>query len=114
MPVDFDAVNAAVVGAFGQGAQTGAPAVYTPCGGSPFDLDGVFDEAWREFELGNAGRGAGFRFSTTKPVFSCRLADFPTGIAPQQGDLVVIGGDGFKVADIRPDGISGWIFLILN
>jgi hypothetical protein len=134
--VDFDdLVNAVVVSTFGVKTQTGATATYTPKGGTAFPLDGVYDEAWREVDISRAGRGMGFAVSTTRPAFGCRLSQFPSGVAPAQGDTLTLSadiateggspisdesGDGlgletqFTVADVRPDGISGWVLLILN
>lgn len=115
MALDLDAlVNAPVVATFGRANTGQAIPVYTPQGGSAFEIDGVFDAAWREFDLSSAGRGSGFKFSTTRPVFACQLSNFPAGVVPLQGDEVLIGGDTYTVADVRDDGVSGWVVLVLN
>lgn len=115
MALDFDAlVNSVVVATFGM-ENVGQPIpVYTPQGGAPFDIDGVFDEAWREFDVSGGARGPGFKFSTTKPVFACQLSNFPTGVTPARRDNIAINGATYEVADIRGDGISGWVLLVLN
>ena len=117
--LDLDAlVNGPVNAAFGE-SNTGAGLVtYTPAGGAPFDLDGVFDAAWREVEMRTGGRHSmSMPISTTKPAFGCRLSDFPEGVTPQQGDTFVRASDPsrtYTVSDPRPDGVSGWVHLICN
>jgi hypothetical protein len=134
--MDFDAlVNAKVNETFGELALTGNACTYTPQGGTAFALDGVFDLAWREAAIHTGRHSAAMAVSTTRPAFGCRLSDFPAGVAPRQGDTLVrltplLGEDGtpltdeqgnplfdeqqYEVSDIRPDGITGWIHLILN
>lgn len=116
--LDFDALVAApVLEAFGDVAQLGGPATYTPQAGAAFTIDGVFDAAWRELEFRGSRHGASLPVSTTKPAFAVRLSDFPAGVEPALDDtLVRFNGETYRVGDIRPDGVSGstWTYLILN
>lgn len=114
MAVDLDAPARAVLAAFGDTAQTGLDWSYTPQGGAPFDLDGMFDEAWSSVEI-KEQRFSIAPVSTTKPCLLVRLADFPPGLTPQQGDTLFrkSKNTAYVVADVNPDGF-GCFHLPLN
>lgn len=113
MPVDLDAPNRAALGAFGDAAQAGKKARYTPLDGPSFDLDGLFDEAWATIEIRQSRFGIS-PVSTTKPCFGVRLADFPAGVTPEQGAKIVrANGKEYSISDAQPDGL-GWVYLSLN
>ena len=61
----------------------GEPATYTPAGGSPFPIIGVFDEAYHELDL-----AGGMPVTTAEPVLGVRTAQFAS--PPQQGDTLTI------------------------
>jgi len=96
------------IAAFGEAAQGQALPVYTPAGGSPFALDGVFDEEFRELD-----QITGLPVSSAAPVFGVQLSQFPTGTAPGQSDTVMLRGRNFVVREVRPDG-HGAAKLMLN
>lgn len=101
---------------FGAKAQTGRAWTYTaPPPTQPFDIDGIFDEAWATIGIQAVGRGAIAPVSTTKPALLVRLADLPSGVKPQQGDTLRnnVTGQTYSVADAQPDGM-GCMHLILN
>jgi len=136
--IDFDAlVNATVNATFGDIAKTGRPVSYLPqgAGAAAFNLDGVFDEAWREVSFNTSRHSMSLPVSTTKPAFGCRLSDFPSNLKPRQGDTLtrytpLLQENGspltdesgnplyaetqYTIADPRPDGVSGWYLLILK
>lgn len=115
MTVYFDTLNATAVQTFGICASAGSKATYTPANGAPFALDGVFDKAWRDDEPPATRHAPRMGISTTRPVFGCRLADFPPGVSPAQDDRIDIPNAGsFTVVDPRPDGLSGWVHLFLT
>lgn len=102
MPVDFDdLVLAPLIGVFGESA------LYAPARGAPVTLTGIFDEAARTltFEEGAA-------VSSTRQLLGVRLADFPVGVTPAQGDRVTLRGAVYQVADVEPDGM-GFAKLVL-
>jgi len=87
---------------------------YRPAAGGAFDVDGVFDRAYKGLVVDAGGEPA---ISTVAPVLGVRLAQFPA--PPAQDDTVLIrkaidGQDAvFMVVDVQPDG-HGWARLILS
>ena len=108
--IDWDtAVLAPMMGAgiFGEALQP----LYTPQGGgTPFNLDGVFDDAY----VGLSIEGAEPEFQTLKPVLGVRLAQIPAGVTLTAGDSVFIPSKSttYKVMSVEPDG-HGWVLLEL-
>ncbi|HZR87890.1 MAG TPA: hypothetical protein VFB02_13860 [Bradyrhizobium sp.] len=114
MAVDWDKlVIAPVMTIFGEedasSPETTTPTYY-PVVGAPFDLNGVFDEAYRAIDLNDTTSD----ISTVDPVLGVRLADFPTGVAPAADDKVKIPrmGATYLVRNVRVDG-RGWALLDL-
>lgn len=106
--IDFDTLaSEPAVETFGE------PVTYTPQGHDPFALNGIFDEAYAasEFRISRHDQPV----STVGPGLGVRLADFPVGVKPQQGDTLTVTrtGESFTVADVQPDGL-GFVYLILN
>ncbi|MDN7965478.1 head-tail joining protein [Burkholderia multivorans] len=103
--VDFDSLNVAINGAFGESIQ------YQPAaGGAPFVVQGVFVDSYRRaFEKGEGGVG----WATTAPSVGVREADFPS--PPVKNDLVtrLSTGKQYLVFDKHADGL-GWLNLILK
>ncbi|MBF0305774.1 MAG: hypothetical protein HQL41_09020 [Alphaproteobacteria bacterium] len=99
--VDFDAlVLGPAMGVFG------GTAMFTPGGGAPMPVTGVFDAVHRlvEVDMGQNASGT-LAVSSTAPAFGIRLKDFPA--APEQGDGLRWGGVDYQIVDIRPDGQGG-------
>lgn len=100
MPIDWDAV---VLGplerVFGEADKAGGPIMYYPYGGEPYPIDGVFDEAWRDLNMGDPMVAA----NTTYPVLGVRLAAFRR--QPQQDDELYIprAGKRYLVVEVMPD-----------
>lgn len=103
--IDWDKrVLAPTMGVFGE------PVTYTPAGGSPFSVNGVYDEAYKtdiQFEDGLVGATA------TKPLLGVRLSEF--ALPPAQNDRLYIPRVDlhFIVTDVQADS-HGWAKLILN
>lgn len=74
----------------------GTDATFTPVGGSPSNIVGVFDNPY----LG-ADAGGMVEFSATSPTFTARDVDF-TGAA--HGDELVIGSTTYIIREVMPDG----------
>jgi hypothetical protein len=105
--IDWNAkVLAPVMGVFGE------PVTYLPAIGSPFDITGVFDEAFTSVDL--PGDSA---VLSVRPVLGIRLAEFPAGFDPEmaQGDQFTVQRTGvtYTVKAGKPDG-HGWARLDAN
>lgn len=102
MGVDFDALALApCIAAFGEKAN-GRSVTYQPAGGAAAAVDGIFDAAHEEVTVQQ-----GAPVSTINPMLGIRLADFPGGTAPAQGDRLTIRGTPYEIVDIEPDGQGG-------
>jgi len=88
----------------------GEETTYTPAGGAPFAITGVFDRAFRKKAIFDDGS---ISVQTTSPVLGVRLLDF--AISPVQNDRVFIPSVNttFVVREIHSDG-HGWAKLVLN
>jgi hypothetical protein len=84
----------------------GECATYSPKGGSPFQVTGIFDEEYHE-----VGLLEGPAITSAMPVLGIRLAEFPS--PPKQGDQLTVCGKTFAVREVRPDGHGG-AKLMLN
>jgi|GEM_PF-1991334 hypothetical protein len=103
--VDFDQVNQAINGAFGE------ELVYQPVGGGKSEsVLGVFTDAYKTaFQDGQGGVG----WVTTAPSAGFRLADLPR--APAKDDRITRKktSESFLVFEQQPDGM-GWVHLKLK
>lgn len=111
--IDWDAmVVGPLLGVFGE-APSARPR-YTPAaGGVPFEIEGVFDDAYTGLVMSADGEP---EIATAEPVMGVRLADFiPHGVLPEQGGTVEVPrvGKTFVVTNAEPDG-KGWVFLRLG
>jgi hypothetical protein len=79
-------------------------ASWTPGGGSPADVVGIFNDEYFEDVGGPVG------VEGSQPVFVCAAARVP-GVA--QGDTIVINGKTYSIVNVRPDG-TGIVDLILE
>jgi hypothetical protein len=95
---------------FGEEGQGYPIAIYTPAGQSSFELrEVVFDIASNEIKFDNDGTP----LTTVRPTCGVRLALFPGGSTPAQGDQIQLRGKVYDVAEVRPDG-HGHARLMLN
>ncbi len=72
-------------------------ATYTLQGGGASAVNGIFDDAFIEVEV-----GAGVPIGSTDPQFKCRSADVPATAA--EGDTLTASGTVYTVRIIEPDG----------
>lgn len=102
---DFDQLNVAINGVFGESVS------YQPAaGGAPLAVSGVVVNSFRTpfyKEDGTVG------YTTTAPAIGVRLADFPA--KPVKNDTLtrLKTGDRFMVVNVHSDGM-GWLNLILK
>jgi hypothetical protein len=103
MRIDFAALTAPCNAAFGQSV------LYAPASGGSFEINGVFDEAYRDLQIDRDGIGV----STVRPCLGIQPGDLP--VMPQQGDQLTIvdTGEVFVVKEYRPDS-HGWAILLMN
>jgi hypothetical protein len=107
--VDFDQDVLAKImdpSVFGEGVQPN----YRPQAGAPFNIDGVFDRAYKGLVINADGEP---EIATRTPTLGVRLAQFAA--APVKGDKVYVPSvpETYMVAAIHPDG-KGWARLDLN
>jgi hypothetical protein len=109
--LDIDAtVLAATFAAFGEVNQGYPIPVYTPAGGSAFDINGIFNIENLQVTLESDGPPV----STRKPLLDLRASDLVVaGVTAAQGDQVTCRGVAYYVRDVRPDG-NGAIQLALQ
>ncbi|NYH21389.1 head-tail joining protein [Paraburkholderia bryophila] len=103
--VDFDSLNVAINGAFGE------PLSYQPAaGGQPFTVQGVFTDAYkRSFDNGEGGIG----WTTTAPSVGVRAADFSSPPVKNDSLTRLSNGQVYILFDKHADGI-GWLNIILK
>lgn len=114
MPVDLDAPNRAAMRLFGDQAQKGQKWTYFPQNGQPFDINGIYDEAWNSIGIQNLGRAGIAPVSTTQPAFWLRIADLTGGFRPKQRDRLRQNatGQSFQISDTLPDSMGGIRLLL--
>lgn len=81
----------------------GEPCTYTPAGGAPLTVNGVFDEAYTPADVpGDTS------VISARPVFGARVSEFPVGWAAKnaQGDSLVrlLTGATYIVKSGKDDG----------
>lgn len=79
-------------------------AAWTPAGGSPATITGIFNDTYFEDVGGPVG------VEGSQPVFVCAAASVP-GVA--QDDTIVINSKTYSIVNVRPDG-TGIVDLILE
>lgn len=102
--IDWDElVLAPLEGVFGEGEQEGR-IQFHPFDGEPYDIDGIYDAAYRDAALVDPMVSA----NTTQPILGVRLSIFRA--APVPGDDQVYiprAGKMFLVKEVRPDSHGG-------
>ncbi len=86
-------------------ADFGVAATFTPSGGDPVSVNGIFDN-----EFAAALNGFEVEVESRSPGFMCRASDV---LVVAHGDALVIEGVGYTVTGIEPDG-QGMILLALS
>jgi len=81
----------------------GVPVTYMPEAGGSYTLTGIFDEAYRSWEV-----AGGTRVMVTAPALSVCLADL--SVAPKVEDTLTVSDRDWQVVGIEPDG-SGMAVL---
>lgn len=105
--IDFDKlVLAPCMATFGEVNQGKKIPLFVPQGGLSFEIDGVFDEAYRENVLHD-----GLPVTVEMPVFGAREIEFQT--YPKQNDNIQIRGKTYVVREVRRDS-HGHLKLMLN
>lgn len=95
MAVDFEALVAGpCMDVFGE------PATFRPASGQPFQISGIFDKAYSELVIDEAGAG----ITTVIPVIGVLRSAFP--LPPRQGDKIQIPSVNttYVVKEVRDDG----------
>jgi hypothetical protein len=83
----------------------GEDVTYTPQGGAPVTVAGVFRDEWVEIDPETRAK-----ISTQVPNLGIRLSDF--AVKPKQRDTLVRSGTTYAVNDVREDGEgSATLFL---
>ena len=107
MPFNFDQlVLGPCVDTFGEVNQGFPIPIYTPERGGQFNIDGVFDEAYKENVIRD-----GEIVTVTMPVLGVRASGML--IEGKQGDEVIVRGKTYTVREVRPDS-HGHLKLMLN
>jgi hypothetical protein len=96
----MDAANGACQESFGE------PVIYMPASGAPFNITGIFDEAFLELIVVD-----GVQVATEQPTLGIQTSQFTAQFKaqPVQDDQlqIVRTGDVYVVREPRPDGHGG-------
>ncbi len=96
--MDWDRIQKAGRRAFGEVVE------YTPTGGNPEPVRGIFDAAHSVVELVNiASDGGPMQIESKRPILSVNL-DSLDDIVPKRGDTIRARTILYKVAEIQVDG----------
>jgi len=83
----------------------GVAATYTPSGGSPVTVNGIFDNEFFEVEAGGE-----VAVAMEQPRFACRTADVSSAA---EGDSISINSIAYTVRVVQSDG-TGVTVLVLE
>ena len=75
----------------------GEPVTYTPSGGAPESITGIFDGISVEIDIDTA-----LAIQSTDPALTVRLASLV--VAQSVGDAITVRGTNYTIAEIHPDG----------
>lgn len=85
----------------------GRDVIYTPEGGVPVTVRGVYDAAYFAATPGQPG------VSTSTPALFLDLTDLAVDPV-QDNPAIQIGGDTFEVREVQPDGAGVGVLLLLT
>lgn len=83
----------------------GVAATYTPSGGSPVTVNGIFDNEFFE-----ADAGGNVAVAIQQPRFQCRTSDVASAA---EGDAITINSISYIIRVVQPDG-TGVTMLVLE
>lgn len=83
----------------------GTAAIYTPAGGSPVEIRGMFNAAFLLVELKD-----GVSVESSRPVITIKTSDAPLA---KRGDSIAVNSATYSVRGVEPDG-RGLTMLILG
>lgn len=83
---------------------------FTPALGAPFDVVGVFTEAYTHVQQ----NGDGLLITSTDPMLGCRAAAFPPSAPPQRDDMFTINGQDWRVVDVLPDSAGHLLIQLMR
>lgn len=83
----------------------GVSAVYTPSGGSPVTISGIFDNEFYE-----ADAGGSVTIAIEQPRFACATSSVPAAV---EGDTIVISAVSYVIRVVQNDG-TGTTILVLE
>ena len=79
-------------------------ATFTPDGGSPSTVNGIFDDEYFDEVGGSVG------IEGSQPRFTCKLDDLA---AVEQGDALTVSGVAYEIVNVQKDG-TGIVVLVLQ
>jgi hypothetical protein len=83
----------------------GVAATYTPSGGSPVTVNGIFDNEFFEADAGGT-----VAVAIQQPRFQCRTSDVASAA---EGDAITINSVSYIIRVVQPDG-TGVTTLVLE
>lgn len=84
----------------------GGSVTYTPGVGAAVVVDGVFDAAHVQLDLGEPG------VSTQGPAVFLTLADLPSNPETDEDAMVTVAGVTYTPHTVKPDGLGGVLLLM--
>lgn len=97
----FSDLTAGVLGACV--ATFGESVTYTPQGGSPESITGIFNARTEQVDLASG-------VLSYQPTLGVKVADLST--SPRVGDTLTVRSQGYRVVDIDEDGEGGAVLLL--
>jgi len=74
----------------------GSSATYTPSGGGPVSINGIFEDDYDQIDAGGS-----IGFAASSPTFQCSTADV-SGAA--EGDALIVGSASYIIRVVMDDG----------
>ena len=74
----------------------GSTATYTPSGGSPVSVNGIYEDDYEQIDAGGS-----FGVAGSSPMFQCSTSDVANAA---EGDSLVVGGVTYIVRVVMEDG----------
>lgn len=84
----------------------GSAVTYTPGGGAPQSVLGVFESAYVRADAGNPG------ISTSEPALFTRIEELASNPMVDLDALVTVGSTVYRIHEVKPDGLGGVILLL--